>query len=106
MQEQLLYVGDEKDSNKHVPYLDHRCKIFFIRYCFELVFCKVTLGLKPVVSSPGWVAPLVGASSHTPKSCGFDFWLGRMPRLWIQFPGRAHMGGNPLMSLTSSVFIV
>ena len=31
----------------------------------------------------GKVAQLVGASSHTPKDCGFNSQSGYIPRLWV-----------------------
>ena len=35
--------------------------------------------------SPGWakLTKLVGVSSHTPKSNGFDAWSGHMLGLWV-----------------------
>ena len=36
------------------------------------------------VGCPGWAACLVGASSCTPKGCGFEPWSGHIPRWWVQ----------------------
>ena len=49
---------------------------------------------------PGQLAQLVGASSHTPKGCGFNFWSAHVPRLQVQFLVRTHPGGNRLMFLS------
>ena len=35
-------------------------------------------------NSPLAVCLIVGASSHTPKSCGFDPGSGHIPRLWVR----------------------
>ena len=49
---------------------------------------------------PGRVAPLVGASSHTPKGCRLNSWSGHVPR----FQGRplvsVRTGGNQSVSLS------
>ena len=47
-----------------------------------------------MASGPGWVAQFVGASSHTPKGCGFDSQSGHRPRLHVLSPIRAHKGGG------------
>ena len=59
----------------------------------------------------GWVAQLLGASSHTPKGCGLDSQSGHIHRLWDQSLVGVHTEGNQSMflshidlSLTSSVF--
>ena len=44
--------------------------------------------------SPGRVAQLSGAWSHAAKGWGFDSWSGHMPRLKVQSPVGAHIGGN------------
>ena len=44
--------------------------------------------------SPGQVAQLVGASSRTPKGCGFDRWSEHTSRLWVRSPVRVNTGGN------------
>ena len=41
-------------------------------------------------SCPGRVAPLVGASSSTPKGCRFDPWSGHTPKLHIRSPVETH----------------
>ena len=40
------------------------------------------------------VAYLVGVSSRTPKGWVFDSQSRHIPRLWVQSPVGAHMGGN------------
>ena len=37
--------------------------------------------IKTCSHSPGWVARVVGASSHTPKAYRFNSWSGHIPRL-------------------------
>ena len=46
--------------------------------------------------NPGQVSQiwLFGASSHTPKVCGFNSWLGHIPRLQVRLPVGVHTGGN------------
>ena len=53
-----------------------------------------------MVSCLGWMAQLVGASSHAPKCCRFNTESGHIPRLQVQSPVRVHMGGNQLMFLS------
>ena len=43
---------------------------------------------------------LVGAPSHTPKGCGFDFYSGHIPRLQVQSLVGACTGGNRLIFLS------
>ena len=52
-------------------------------------------------SRHGWVAPLVGMSSYTPKSCWFNPWSGHISRLWVPSLVGMHTGGNQLMFLDS-----
>ena len=35
-------------------------------------------------AGPGRVALLVGASTRTPKGCGFNSWSRYMPRVWVR----------------------
>ena len=51
-------------------------------------------------SSPGQVAQLVGASSCTPKGCGFKSWSGHIARLRVQSPVGACTRGNQLTFLS------
>ena len=48
----------------------------------------------------GQVSELVGALSHTLKGCGCDSHSGHRPRLWVQSPVGACMGGNQSMLLS------
>ena len=51
----------------------------------------------------GRLAQLVGVLSHTPKGWGadrFDSRSGHIPRLWVQLPVGAYMGGNQSMFLS------
>ena len=48
---------------------------------------------------PGQVAQFVGASSHTPKGCGFNSQPGHIPKLEVQSPVWAHTEGNQSMFL-------
>ena len=59
--------------------------------------------------NPGQVSQiwLFGASSHTPKVCGFNSWLGHIPRLQVRLPVGVHTGGNwqMFLSLALSPFL-
>ena len=46
------------------------------------------------------MAQLVGSLSYTPKACQLDSLSGHIPRLWVRFPVREHMGGNRTMFLS------
>ena len=51
---------------------------------------------------PGQVAPLVGALSHALKGCGFDSWLGPVPRLQVRsLVGSVGEATHQCVSLTS-----
>ena len=50
--------------------------------------------MKIVALSPCQMPQLAGELSHTPKGCGFDSWLGHIPRLWVWSPVREHIGGK------------
>ena len=50
-----------------------------------------------------WVAQFVGASSCTPKGCGFDLPSAHIPRVQVQSPVRANTRGNQLMFLSHSL---
>ena len=41
-----------------------------------------------IIPHPGQVAQLVEALSLTPKGCGFDSWLGYIPKLQVRSPVR------------------
>ena len=58
--------------------------------------------LKYLKSRPGMVFQVVGASSHTPRGCRFDFWSGHLPRLQVQFVVGVCMGDNGFMFLSLS----
>ena len=50
-----------------------------------------------------WLAQLVGGSSHIPKGCGFDSWLGYIPRLWVWSLAGPHTGCFCLPSSVSNI---
>lgn len=50
--------------------------------------------------SPAGVAPLVGASSHAQKGCGFESQSGHTPRFQVQFRVRTCAEGSQPMSLS------
>ena len=55
--------------------------------------------------SPGWVAQLVGASSHAPEGCRFDPPSGHIPRFRVRYlVGWGMYGRQPRMVLTSMSF--
>ena len=56
-----------------------------------------------IITSPSWVAQLVGASSCTPKGCRFDSRSRHLLRLQVQSPFWVHTGGNQLMFLSLSL---
>ena len=45
-------------------------------------------------AGPGRVALLVGASTRTPKGCGFNSWSRHIPGLWARSPVGVRMGSN------------
>ena len=61
--------------------------------------CPRWVVIKLHLFSPSQVVQLVGVSPCTPKSCGFDFWSGYIPRLQIRFWVEARTGGNRCFSL-------
>ena len=63
---------------------------------------SISLLNKKVWNSPGQVAQLVGALSHTPKVCGFSSRSGHIPRLWVQSPVRAYRRGSQSTFLSYS----
>lgn len=54
---------------------------------------------KRTEKSPGSVAPLAEAWSHTPKGCGFNFQSGHLPGLRVPSSVGALMRGNESMFL-------
>ena len=66
----------------------------------KMLKVKDTENLKSSKRSPVQVAQLVGASSRTPKGCGFDSQSGHIPRLQVQSPVTVSTAGCRSMFLS------